>query len=197
MRRGSHDHQWPQVPFAQIGPVTIISVQKTTPTSAPATASWSQTSRLAPQVERAADRRQHEAEIGAVGERRVHVEDLLDHALHAVDRRGADGPRVDDASAAASATPSGRRQRTNRESSAASDSCMSCSLAHGVAAATWPRRSDLDRLARRARRSASRRTRRAPPTPGSSAATPTGSAPRRPSAPRSSAASRRRRRSRP
>ena len=37
--RGSHDHQRPQVPRAQIGPVTIIRVQKITPTSAPEIAS--------------------------------------------------------------------------------------------------------------------------------------------------------------
>ena len=34
--------------------------------------------------------------IGTVGERRMHVEDLLDHALRAIDRRGDDAPRPGD-----------------------------------------------------------------------------------------------------
>ena len=37
--RRSHTHQCPQTGLAQIGPTTSISVQNTTPTSAPATAS--------------------------------------------------------------------------------------------------------------------------------------------------------------
>ena len=41
---GSHAHQCPQVPLAQIGPLTSPSVQKRTPTSAPATATRSKRS---------------------------------------------------------------------------------------------------------------------------------------------------------
>ena len=49
---------------------------------------------LPPQVQRAADGREHEAEVRAIGERRVHVQDLLDDPLDVVDRRGEHGPRV-------------------------------------------------------------------------------------------------------
>jgi hypothetical protein len=47
---------------------------------------------LLPEIERPADRREHEAEVGAVGQRRMHVEDLLDHTLTRIDRRSEHRP---------------------------------------------------------------------------------------------------------